>query len=207
MIRIINLKSWLFPIICIITISACTAKHAKVYQTIYDENITIYPDSVLKAFPKTWSKDFDSLVIICPEALKHNQNYCGLFFKTKNCNEIYSKYFNTIKEASIYNGFLSDSILFPLPKVTSNSIRLEKSYIAEQHKYFYPTRNNQFPFFDNLPLNSVEVFITGSSLVSILNLNDEMKSNNFPNKIKTGYSKGALVDSESKTIYYWIIAW
>lgn len=61
--------------------------------------------------------------------------------------------------------------------------------------------------YESLDISQLDIYILKSSKKNVIDLPKYKRLNTFPDEIKTGYSKGAFVNSQSETIYYWLIIW
>jgi len=187
-----------------VILSSCNFGNRNTPNRIYSEAKSIFPDSLLKGFPKELTSNYSNIQISYPVILEHNVNYCGFYFHTKPNKDFFDRQVDSLKMISIYQGFSSDSVIFPIPV---KNAAIEISYSPEYHKYFIPKLNDRFSYFEKRNLVNPEILILDCGTENVIDLIKEDRPNDFPDKIKTGYSKGVFIDQKNQKIYFWFIVW
>lgn len=155
---------------------------------------------------------FDSLiyqqknnsVVNYPVSIYAN-GYCGMFFKKTLTEDKFNSTVLQLENNSIFKSSVQDTIKYFVPQFRENN---------NYRKFPVPNvKNSLFFFFDKeLNMNTCRIlglrYKKGNYFTQeCINQVEKFKKENISHLIGKGYSNGATIDYDSKTIIYWIIIW
>lgn len=181
-------------------------KILKEYQRDYNLLQSIIPKEVFKDFPTRFNRQLAPVGIITPNAIKHGLDYCGVFIEVKS-----------FKDG--FQGFYDEKVARYGEDISINSECVFGIFRNNDDKYSdtsftkcdiiqpIPNISDKLQPFRGIISSNEPTFILMNSSLNTSYLDEYNPTNNLPDRLKKGYSKGIFFDKTKEIAVYFLILW